>query len=65
MPQWRDVSVNLEQDVKKVLSLYFTLIIFFRNSMAQEKSADSEVNTGLRMLTLIASKKMKKLIKLI
>ena len=60
MPQWRDVSVNLEQDVKKVLSLYFTLIIFFRNSMAQEKSADSEVNTGLRMLTLIASKKMKK-----
>ena len=29
MPQWRDVSVNLEQDVKKVLSLYFTLIIFF------------------------------------
>lgn len=54
------MSVNLEQDVKKVLSLYFTLIIFFRNSMAQEKSADSEVNTGLRMLTLIASKKMKK-----
>ena len=33
--------------------------------MAQEKSADGEVNTGLRMLTLIASKKMKKLIKLI
>lgn len=29
MPQWRDASVNLEQDVKKVLSLYFTLIIFF------------------------------------
>ena len=61
MPQWRDVSVNLEQDVKKVLSLYFTLIIFFfENSMAPEKSADSEVNTGLRMRTLIASKKMKK-----
>lgn len=26
MPQWRDVSVNLEQDVKKVLSLYFDAI---------------------------------------
>ena len=33
---------------------------FFENSMAQEKSADSEDNTGLRMLTLIASKKKKK-----
>lgn len=55
MPQWRDVSVNLEQDVKKS-----TISLFFENSMAQEKSADSEVNTGLRTLTLIASKKMKK-----
>ena len=61
MPQWRDASVNLEQDVKKsTISLFYFNNFFFENSMAQEKSADSEVNTGLRMLTLIASKKMKK-----